>query len=58
MHLLHEEVVHAPVVIGTCEYLQGIVLPLDGLESRTADLHTAPALDFRGRLFVLFKLPL
>lgn len=54
-HLLHEEVVHAPVVIGAGEDLQGVVLPLSWLQSGAADLHTAPPLHLGRRLFVLLQ---
>jgi len=55
-YLLHEEVVHAPVVVGAGEDLQRVVLPLGGLQSRAADLHAAPPLHLGRRLFVLLQL--
>lgn len=52
-YLLHEEVVHAPVVVGAGEDLQCIVLPLGGLQSHAADLDAAPPFHL-GRWFLVF----
>lgn len=55
LYLLHEEVVHAPVVVGASEDLQRVVLPLGRLQSRAADLHAAPTLHLGRRLLVLLQ---
>lgn len=56
-HLLHEEVVHAAVVVGRRQDVQGVVLPLGGLQGDAADLHTATPPHFRRRLLVLLTVP-
>lgn len=55
LHLLHEEVVHAPVVVGAGEDLQRVVLPLSRFQSHAGDLNTAPSLHLRRRLLVLLQ---
>ncbi len=52
-YLLHEEVVHAAVVVGRGEDVQCVVLPLGGFQSDAADLHTATP----RRLLVLLTVP-
>lgn len=56
-HLLHEEVVHAAVVVGRGEDVQCVVLPLGGFQSDAADLHAATPPHLRRRLLVLLTVP-
>lgn len=56
-YLLHEEVVHAPVVVGAGDDLQRVALPLGGLQGHAADLDAAPPLHLGRRLLVLLQLP-
>lgn len=56
-HLLHEEVVHAAVVMSGGEDVHGVVLPLGGLQGDAADLHTATPPHLRRRLLVLLAVP-
>lgn len=56
-HLLHEEVIHAAVVVGRREDVQSIVLPLGRFQGNAADLHTAPPPHLRRRLLVLLAVP-
>lgn len=55
LYLLHEEVVHAPVVVGAGEDLQRVVLPLSRFQSHVADLNAAPSLHLGRRLLVLLQ---
>lgn len=56
-HLLHEEVVHAAVVVSGGEDVQRVVLPLGGLQGDAADLHAAPPPHLGRRLLVLLAVP-
>lgn len=56
-HLLHEEVVHAAVVVRRGEDVQRVVLPLDRFQSNATDLHTATPPHLRRRLLVLLAVP-
>ena len=55
--LLHEEVVHAAVVVGRAEDVQRVVLPLGGFQSDAADLHAATPPHLRRQLLVLLTVP-
>lgn len=56
-HLLHEEVVHAAVVVCGGQDVQRVVLPLGGFQGDAADLHTATPPHLRRRLLVLLTVP-
>lgn len=56
-YLLHEEVIHAPVVVGAGEDLQCVILPLGGLQRHAADLDAAPPLHLGRRLLVFLQVP-
>lgn len=56
-HLLHEELVHAAVVVGRGQDVQCVVLPLGGFQSDATDLHTATPPHLRRRLLALLTVP-
>lgn len=56
-HLLHEEVIHAAVVVSRGEDVQRVVLPLGRFQSDAADLHAATPLHLWRRLLVLLTVP-
>lgn len=56
-HLLHEELVHAAVVVGRGQDVQCVVLPLGGFQSDATDLHAATPPHLRRRLLVLLTVP-
>lgn len=56
-YLLHEEVVHAPVVVGAGDDLQCVALPLGGLQGHAADLDAAPPLHLGRRFLVFLQVP-